>query len=374
MESIGECWCVDQYGYELPRTRTSSSNKPNCTLLAWLTPCQIQRRQAMGNDGTPVVGLFVPECKPSGAYEPVQCHTDPVSTEKTCWCVNSHGIEVEDSRRRPGIRPFCGEKSLCEEIRKESNAKNLTDKPLFQCQKNGRFSPVQCSHGMCWCVNEYGNEFYDTVTMEPRNCSGLGLTQCQVLHNKAIAQGSSLISRCEVDGSYSPMQCNVGQCWCVDRYNREVLGTRRTGMADCRSKEDNEICKMPFVRGPCEAMLRRWYFNSATNACSVFLYGGCAGNENKFVSYQECQQQCRGTPLTKCQQEKLEFRFDLSTHNPDCNDHDGSYKPLQCHLVTKECWCVNSDGIKLEGYRSTNGTNPICPNNNGKSIEIQGLK
>lgn len=82
-------------------------------LTAWLTPCQIQRREAIGNDGIPVLGLFVPECKASGAYEPVQCHTDSVTKKKTCWCVNSHGVEIPDSRRKPGIRPFCGNHSTC---------------------------------------------------------------------------------------------------------------------------------------------------------------------------------------------------------------------------------------------------------------------
>lgn len=77
-------------------------------LSAWLSPCQIKRREALGPDGLPVVGLFVPECKPDGAFEPVQCHHHD-NGDMICWCVDSQGVEVVGSRQRPGVRPYCGE-------------------------------------------------------------------------------------------------------------------------------------------------------------------------------------------------------------------------------------------------------------------------
>ena len=33
---------------------------------------------------------------------------------------------------------------------------------------------------------------------------------------------------------------------------------------------------------------------------------------------------------------------------PQCED-DGSYKKIQCHGSTGYCWCVNENGVKLEG-------------------------
>lgn len=40
---------------------------------------------------------------------------------------------------------------------------------------------------------------------------------------------------CDEDGFYKPTQCHgsVGQCWCVDRYGNEVVGSRINGVADC---------------------------------------------------------------------------------------------------------------------------------------------
>uniref|UniRef100_A0A673SKY9 SPARC (osteonectin), cwcv and kazal like domains proteoglycan 3 n=1 Tax=Suricata suricatta TaxID=37032 RepID=A0A673SKY9_SURSU len=40
---------------------------------------------------------------------------------------------------------------------------------------------------------------------------------------------------CDEDGYYKPAQCHgsVGQCWCVDKYGNEVMGSRTNGVADC---------------------------------------------------------------------------------------------------------------------------------------------
>jgi len=44
--------------------------------------------------------------------------------------------------------------------------------------------------------------------------------------------------------------------------------------------------------GPCQASFYRWFFNSETGLCEEFAYGGCLGNENRFLSRQECEGTC----------------------------------------------------------------------------------
>ena len=57
-------------------------------------------------------------------------------------------------------------------------------------------------------------------------------------------------------------------------------------------------------------------------------------------------------------------------HTPSC-DVDGSYKPVQCNHVTKQCWCVNNDGNEIMGYRTTNNKMPRCPGDKqGMSVLI----
>ena len=49
---------------------------------------------------------------------------------------------------------------------------------------------------------------------------------------------------------------------------------------------------MPAATGPCRGYLRRYYFNQNTGACEEFVYGGCGGNNNRFMTTQECFHDC----------------------------------------------------------------------------------
>jgi hypothetical protein len=50
----------------------------------------------------------------------------------------------------------------------------------------------------------------------------------------------------------------------------------------------SDICKLPLkpAKGEiaCEAYMPRFYYNSAKKSCQEFIYGGCGGNENNFVT------------------------------------------------------------------------------------------
>ncbi|XP_075556993.1 boophilin-H2-like [Dermacentor variabilis] len=44
--------------------------------------------------------------------------------------------------------------------------------------------------------------------------------------------------------------------------------------------------------GFCKAKLPRWWFNKETGKCEVFYYGGCGGNENKYLTKKKCEKTC----------------------------------------------------------------------------------
>ncbi|XP_054286354.1 axotactin-like isoform X2 [Macrosteles quadrilineatus] len=54
-----------------------------------------------------------------------------------------------------------------------------------------------------------------------------------------------------------------------------------------------ERCKGVVSRGPCQEWIHKWYFNVSTQACKIFVYGGCRG-ENVFDSEAECLHYCIG--------------------------------------------------------------------------------
>jgi len=45
--------------------------------------------------------------------------------------------------------------------------------------------------------------------------------------------------------------------------------------------------------GPCTKNLLRWYYDAARSTCQTFLYGGCRGNANRYVTKKDCMQSCR---------------------------------------------------------------------------------
>lgn len=51
----------------------------------------------------PAVGQYVPQCDEHGAYKSTQCH----ASIRQCWCVDSNGQEIPNTRTGPGHTPLC---------------------------------------------------------------------------------------------------------------------------------------------------------------------------------------------------------------------------------------------------------------------------
>merc|ERR1719383_1236998 len=53
-----------------------------------------------------------------------------------------------------------------------------------------------------------------------------------------------------------------------------------------------ELCFLPSKMGFCYAIYYRFYYSADEDKCLDFIYGGCGGNENNFMSKEECQRVC----------------------------------------------------------------------------------
>lgn len=56
--------------------------------------------------------------------------------------------------------------------------------------------------------------------------------------------------------------------------------------------EDKNPCHLPEAEGPCRGLVTRYFFDSSSQQCKRFYYGGCFGNANNFRSMAECQAKC----------------------------------------------------------------------------------
>ncbi|KAF7691327.1 tissue factor pathway inhibitor 2 [Silurus meridionalis] len=52
------------------------------------------------------------------------------------------------------------------------------------------------------------------------------------------------------------------------------------------------ICRLPKNEGLCFGISRRYFFNMTSMKCEVFSYGGCGGNNNNFQEFSSCMEYC----------------------------------------------------------------------------------
>ncbi|XP_006899798.1 PREDICTED: kunitz-type protease inhibitor 2 [Elephantulus edwardii] len=54
------------------------------------------------------------------------------------------------------------------------------------------------------------------------------------------------------------------------------------------------FCHVPKVVGKCRASFPRWWYNVTAGSCQQFLYGGCEGNNNNYLTEEQCLEKCAG--------------------------------------------------------------------------------
>ncbi|XP_038622782.1 kunitz-type protease inhibitor 2 [Tachyglossus aculeatus] len=71
-------------------------------------------------------------------------------------------------------------------------------------------------------------------------------------------------------------------------------GTQRTGELDEDTFNYDDRCGASAVIGPCRAAFPRWYFDTQKDTCVAFIYGGCRGNRNNYLTQHDCMATCHG--------------------------------------------------------------------------------
>ena len=88
-----------------------------------------------------------------------------------------------------------------------------------------------------------------------------------------------------------------------------------------RSCEPADVCAQPIDPGPCEGAFPRFGYDAAAGKCVQFIYGGCAGNDNRFETLDACEASCPSEPVPVCEQPAdpgpCQAAIPRWYHNPD---------------------------------------------------------
>ncbi|XP_073533084.1 thyroglobulin [Phyllobates terribilis] len=291
------CWCVDTDGTEIPGSRVSGSP------AVCLSFCRLKKQQILlGGYLNSSSTSFIPRCKDSGGYEPVQCD-QPLGE---CWCVDSEGMEIYGTRQM-GAPQQCPERCT---IRDRRILHGVGEKSPPQCSKDGGFHPVQCK-----LVNTTDQMVFDVVTSFSRFPDTFRSF-------KSLRESFPEVS---------------GYCYCADALGRELKGTGLEMLLD--EIYDTLFSGLPPSRSFPETAIYRML-------------------QRRFLGVQlitsgrfRCPSACEVQHFTSAEMGNV--------HIPSCED-DGSYKSVQCQ-EGGQCWCVDYKGQEKSGTRVM-GETPKCDN------------
>ncbi|KAK0182978.1 hypothetical protein PV327_001057 [Microctonus hyperodae] len=160
--------------------------------------------------------------------------------------------------------------------------------------------------------------------------------------------------------------------------NSEGLWECRVQVVNCTAKilscgitpdEAEEICNEPRVAGSCNMGLKRVYYNTSTNQCRFFNYGGCDGNRNNFQTVEECTKVCIDI---RSEEESDDFNG-IQTGSQvvsTTQEYDGGEK-IDCQVSDWSDWsyCKN-----CQGYTTKVRSILVSSRNGGKKCPIKLIR
>ncbi|XP_067012696.2 thyroglobulin [Anabrus simplex] len=273
--------------------------------------------------------------------------------------------ELESVEEEETPRP----QSMCEYLRDFSDKMEGTREgmvlalPPPACTEDGSFDATQCrdvdGQKECWCVDEFGSEIPQSRSFDATNCTRLreeldclGMTCRLGCDYGFVMDPETRCPRCECRNPCDSIdcaedeECHIVEVNCEDEYCPPV--------PSCLPKKPGQCPYLvPVTSGNCDYECRSDHNCNVTAKCCS---NGCGTRCVEPVMMTACQHQ-RAILEHKSHETGTPAR---QMFMPQCREEDGGYEPVQCHPVTRQCWCVDEKGEEVAGTRAPPDVQPSC--------------
>nr|AIY27452.1 thyroglobulin [Fukomys anselli] len=309
--------------------------------------------------------LFVPSCTVEGGYESVQCFAGE------CWCVDSWGKELLDSRVRGG-QPRCPTECEKQRARMQDLARSQpagASVSVPSCTREGHFLPVQCFNSDCYCVDTEGRVVPGTQSAiwESKQCPSLCQLQAEqaflgtiraLLVNSSVPPtlSSIYVPQCTASGQWQRVQCDGLPEPVLEWYDRW-----RAQHPDTQELSPARLLRTIMSYRGASSRNFRLFVQSLYEAGQQGFFPVLA----QFPSLQDVPLAVLEGNLTQpAENIFLEPYIFWQMLSGQLSRYPGPYsdfsRPL-AHLDLRSCWCVDEAGQELPGTRAQPNQVPACP-------------
>lgn len=260
--------------------------------------------------------------------------------------------------------------TMCEYLRDFSDKMEGTREgmalalPSPSCYTNGSYNATQCHKNKagqeeCWCVDEFGTEIPRTKSTNVTNCAALreeleclGLTCRLGCDYGFIIDPETRCPECECRNPCDEVDCPNGEeCQMVEVSCDDVYCSP---VPACLPKKPGQCPYLvPISSGSCDYECRG---DQACNGTSKCCSNGCGTQCIEPVMMTACQHQ-RAIAQHKASESGTPAK---EVFMPACRAGDGGFERVQCHPMTRVCWCVDEAGQELPGTRAPPDVQPSC--------------
>jgi len=112
------------------------------------------------------------------------------------------------------------------------------------------------------------------------------------------------------------------------------------------------FCEMEPDPGVCKSEFNRWYYSLEEGICMEYIYSGCGGNRNSFMSYETCMGTCHN-PSSGSEFKDL-MPMSLVRHDYMAADDSSAWNPTQAD--DSGAWMPNQVANNAYGNADTQGS------------------